>query len=211
MTVLDTSTAHGIDARQLVIAPPDGGAFSNDDIEQISHRFPNSKVERNEHGEAVIMAALKDEGGAIAVEVSGQVWLWTRGDGFGRTYDAEPGYDLPIAFGGLRQPDVAWLSDEQLALLPPVSEREHYPRFAPAFAVEILSRGQSLASQLAKIDLWSDAGSEVAWLIDPFDETVYVKRRGAEREAHRRPAALEVGPELPGLMIEFERIWSFTR
>lgn len=202
---------HGIDAGGLVVAQRDGAEFSDDEIERIGHRFPNSKAERNGRGEAVIRPPLLDEGGAIAVEVSGQAWLWTRGEGFGRAYDAEPGYDLPIAFGGLRQPDVAWLSDEQLALLPPVSEREHYPRFAPAFAVEILSRGQSPASQLAKIDLWSDAGSEVAWLIDPFDETVYVKRRGAEREAHRRPAALEVGPELPGLVIEFERIWSFTR
>ena len=196
---------------ELIIAPLRGAAFSDDEIEQISHRFPNSKVERNERGEAVIMAALKDEGGAIAVEVSGQVWLWTRtDDGGGRTYDAEPGFDLPIELGGLRQPDVAWLSDEQVASLPPVREREHYPRFAPAFVVEILSRGQSLASQLAKIELWAEAGTRVVWLIDPFDEVVHVKRPGEERTAHDRPDVLEVGPEMPGLTIDFERIWSFT-
>lgn len=74
-----------IDAGGLVVARGDGARFSDAEIERTSHRFPNSKVERNGRGEAVIRPPLLDEGGAIAVEVSGQVWLWTRGDGFGRT------------------------------------------------------------------------------------------------------------------------------
>ena len=55
---------------------------------------------------------------------------------------------------------------------------------------------------------WIELGVSIGLLIDPFDKQVLVYRPGADVETLNRPAELEVGPELPGLTLDFTRIWS---
>ena len=55
---------------------------------------------------------------------------------------------------------------------------------------------------------WIELGVSVGLLIDPFDKEVLVYRPGSAPETHERPDQLEVGPELPGLTLDFTRIWA---
>ena len=85
----------------------------------------------------------------------------------------------------------------------------------PTWAVEVRSKSQSVQHQVDRCLKWVADGAEVAWMIDPFNRTVHVIRvdpSSAERAAivaamHERPDEIEVGPELPGLVIDFTPIW----
>jgi Uma2 family endonuclease len=53
-----------------------------------------------------------------------------------------------------------------------------------------------------------DNGTRLAWLVDPYEESVTVYRGDGTVEVHEHPDTLSGAPVLPDFVCEFERVWN---
>ena len=175
-------------------------------LEWIGQQDGRCRFERGGGGELIIMSVGRGGGPRIAAGIIAQIWIWIGRIGNGEVYDGTKGYDIP---GTLftRIPDVSWLPAERLARLPSEIDQEGFTDAVPEFVVEIPSDSQGVADQIARVEQWVGWGAQVGWMIDPFEQTIDVIRAGRPVEHHERPVQLAVEPEMPGLTIDFSRIW----
>lgn len=68
----------------------------------------------------------------------------------------------------------------------------------PILAVEVLSANDVHEDVHEKLESYLDAGTPVVWIVDPFDSTVTVYRRGQEPVMFNRTQELAGDPDLPG-------------
>jgi Uma2 family endonuclease len=68
----------------------------------------------------------------------------------------------------------------------------------PTLAVEVLSANDVHEDVHEKLEAYLDAGTPVVWIVDPFDFTVTVYRRGQEPVMFNRTQELAGDPDLPG-------------
>ncbi len=57
------------------------------------------------------------------------------------------------------------------------------------------------------MDLWLRNGVRLGWLVDPFNQQVWVHRPNAEPILLERPNELSDEEVLPGLTVDLHRIW----
>lgn len=184
-----------------------------DYLYELTRQFEGLWFEAGRGGELVISGAAGGWSGDVGAELSGQVRGWTRGRGRGRTRDAQSGYDPP---GGRPMvPDVSWLSDESVAAaerLRPDERRRGYFRLVPDFVIEVRSPSQELKDQREKMEDWAVAKVPLGVLVDPETQTVWLYRPdedGFVVEEFLRPSRVPCEPEMPGLVLEFDLIWTF--
>ncbi len=119
------------------------------------------------------------------------------------TFGAGGMFELPD--GNRRAPDAAWISGERL------TGQDRFDgdvwQVAPDFVVEVRSANDDLDRLQAKMELWLRNGVRLGWLVDPFDQRVWVYRPGAEAALLERPEELSDDEVLPGLMVDLRRIW----
>ncbi len=123
--------------------------------------------------------------------------IWSRGYG-GRAAGA--GGIIRLPDGSRVQPDAAWLSPEQMALLEPIGSRAI--DVCPAFVAEIMSGTDTLPPLQRKMERYMANGAQLGWLIDPYRRRVYVYRPGAEVELLEDPETISGEPVLPGFVFE---------
>ena len=107
--------------------------------------------------------------------------------------------------GNRRSPDVAWVSGERLAGIDIFDGKVW--SLAPDFVVEIRSLTDDLEELQAKMELWLRNGVRLGWLVDPFDQRVWVYRPGAESVVLERPLEISDEAVLPELVVDLKRIW----
>lgn len=155
-------------------------------------------------GELVIMPGTGRENSKRAAEILADVVFWSRAGGEGESHPGDGTVRHPD--GVMRSPDVAWISPERVnqrqegydGLLVPV---------CPDFIVEIRSRSDSVARQQDKMKQWMAYGARLGWLIDAYNDKVWIYREGQdEPEELDRPAELSGEAVLPGLIITMARI-----
>ena len=188
------------------IEPTDGFEITDELLRDLHDEHPGLLFEVSPKGELVITMPAGGESPEICNDLGGQVWIWNLDPPLGITRDSSGVYE-PVP-GIKYAPDVSWLSHERAKLLPPRGQRPFYWPIAPEFVIEVQSPSDRRSQQEEKMEHWIELGISVGLLVDPFDEQVLVYRPGSGVETHRRPAELEVGPEVPGLILDFTRIWS---
>ena len=87
------------------------------------------------------------------------------------------------------------------------ADDEGFWRITPDLVIEIQSRNDDLSQLLAKMELWIANGARLGWLIDPYDQRLWVYRPGAEAVVLERPLELSDDAVLPGLVVDLRRIW----
>ena len=156
-------------------------------------------------GELVIMPGAGRENSKRAAEILADVVFWSRAEGEGESHPGDGTVRHPD--GVMRSPDVAWISPERVnqrqagydGLLIPV---------CPDFIVEIRSRSDSVVRQQDKLKQWMAYGARLGWLIDAYNDKVWIYREGQdEPEELNRPAELSGENVLPGLIVNMARIW----
>jgi Uma2 family endonuclease len=86
-------------------------------------------------------------------------------------------------------------------------ELHGYPRLAPDFIVELISVFDDPAYQRRKMDQWIANGVQVAWLVDPEEQSVTIYRPGQPPEILTHPTSvLGTGP-IAGFEFVMSRIW----
>ncbi len=178
-------------------------------LRELAEERPDLLFEVSARGDLVVTMAAGDRGAQIGIRSGRQIDEWSEIIGDGVTRESSGGYEFETPLGlAKRQPDVSWISSARYEALAPEERRRDYWPTVPEFVIEVLSPTDRLSQQQEKMAEWLSGGVSVGWLIDPFEQEVHIYRPGADPQMRRRPAALEVGPELPGLTISFNRIWA---
>ena len=177
-------------------------------FEGLQGRFVDWRFARGPRGELIITPPppATDPSPRMAPLLIVQIALWIRAGGGGILIDASGTYAIP-GTDVLGAPDLSWISAALAADLPPKREGSNYREMVPTFAIEIRSRSDSEAAQVRKASFWVEHGTAVGWMIDPWTQQVHVFRRGEPAVVHDRPSELEVGPEMPGLVIDLDELW----
>ena len=73
--------------------------------------------------------------------------------------------------------------------------------------IELLARHESLAELQEKMEEYIQSGTELGWLIDPFERNVYSYSPGVTVEILSNPRAVSGEPLLKGLVFDVESLW----
>lgn len=151
--------------------------LSKQDFIALAEHYPDWQMERETNGTTIIMSPVKRGSGKRESKLNYLVNWWNEHFGEGEVYGSSSGFDLPN--GATKSPDVAWISPERLAAAPEEDEDAAFVQIVPDFVVEIRSQTDRLKKLQAKMtDSWIANGVRLAWLIDPFEEKVYIYRQG---------------------------------
>ncbi len=140
---------------------------------KIAGSYPEFQMERETNGDITIMAPVKGGSGIRENNLSTRVKMWQLQTKNGEVFSPSTGFDLPD--GATKSPDVAWVSSEKMAQLTPKQVEETYIPVVPDFIGEVRSKSDVLKKLQDKmLNTWAANGVRLGWLIDPYDERVYV-------------------------------------
>lgn len=162
------------------------------------------RLERTAQGAIVVMAPAGGASGRRNAAITAQLFLWSRADGSGTSYDSSAGFRLPNS--AIRAPDAAWVVTARLAALPPGAEEGYVP-LCPDFVVELRSPSDRIGDVRSKMREYMANGARLGWLIDPAERTVEAYRPGRVVKRMRGIDALAGDPELPGFVLRLEDVW----
>ncbi len=145
--------------------------------------------------------------GPLSSDRSGRIYaqtlIWSETSKRGRSFESSAMFELPNS--ERRMPDAAWISDDRLAGID-VND-EGIWEICPDFIVEVRSVSEELDDQQAKMKMWVSQGALLAWLVDPYEETVWIYRPAQEPKLLERPELLTANEIADDLTIDFSRIW----
>ena len=175
---------------------------------ELGELFELYRFEAGREGEIVITAPPGRPTTRIERLLGIQVGIWEVTGRYGESSGSNDGY-FPLG-GRPYIPDVSWISPEtKAAWIAAGSPTDGgFAVLTPDFIIEVRSRSQTLASQQQKMEDWRAWGVALGLLVDPESQTVHVYRPNAGIAVHQRPATVSCEPELPGLTLDFQEIWT---
>lgn len=188
----------------LIVRLPEGIAISDEQFFEIARLNEPRSLEQTPGGNLVFMSPTGWGSGSRNAELTFQLVAWARVDGTGIAFDSSTTVRFPG--GGRRVPDACWVSLTRLE--DSESAPESAITVAPEFVVEIVSPTDAVEAIQEKMLEYLEHGVRLGWMIDPQARCVSVYRRGKEVELFENPATLEAGPELPGFVLDLDRIWN---
>ena len=194
----------------LTICLPDELELTDGLLEELSGLNPGWKIERGHYGELVLTMASGGASAVIGGKIGSRVWAWLESGGGGIALDASAGYNVIDPEGGapMRNPDVSWISDQQLEATGGVPPREGFWNLCPTFVVEVRSPRDTVAAQRRRMADWIRFGAQLGWLVDPQGRALWIYRAGGEPEQLERPAAVSGEQVLEGFVFDFTPIWA---
>ena len=129
---------------------------------------------------------------------------WAEKDRTGVVFDCACHFDLPN--GAIRSPDAAWVKREHWDAFRDKDKEEGFP-ICPEFVVELMSPSSRLKTVKRKMEEFIANGSQLGWLIDPYNKMVYVYRPSMPAETLENPTAVIGDPILPGFVFNVAEIW----
>ncbi|MGV3604101.1 MAG: Uma2 family endonuclease [Dyadobacter fermentans] len=182
-----------------------GDIMSEDEFFRFCQMNDTLSFERDSEGNIIYMSPTGSLSDNFNFEISIAFGTWLRENKIpGKAFGPSAGFTLPNR--AVRSPDVAWVSREKWDAL----SRENQERFAPLcpdFVIEVRSQSDSLIYLQNKMQEYLSNGCRLAWLIDRFDEKVYVhepERAIVEHSSFGVPLSGE--PLFPGFVLNLAEI-----
>ena len=179
------------------------GKLTDEEIDQWFVGFARANegrgfyLELTAEGELVINPMVNLHSGIAEAEGIADSMIWSREHG-GLTLSSRTIIRLPD--GARAEPDMSWLSPEQVTELGPVLPRT--VTVCPAFVSEIMSETDRLPPLQRKMERYMANGALLGWLIDPYRRRVHVYRPDTETEILEDPASVSADPVMPGFVFE---------
>jgi Uma2 family endonuclease len=188
----------------LILDISEIGGLSDEQLFRLCAANRDIRIERTGNGELVLMPPTGGETGWRNSYINAEVHNWNRQSRSGKTFDSSTGFYLPN--GAMRSADVAWVRMERWTALSP-QQRRQFPPLCPDFVVELMSASDRLQPLQEKMQEWIANGCQLAWLIDPVNETVYIYRAsGAFNTVASFDATISGEDVLPGFELELKEL-----
>ena len=178
--------------------------MSEDDFFDVCQRVDHLFFERDANGHVIVMPPAGSYSSNRSGRIFAQLLRWSDRTNRGVSFESSAGFTLPN--GATRAPDAAWVASDRLAALPDDTKEKFLP-LAPDFAVEVRSQHDQRHDLEEKMQEYITNGTRLAWLVDPYEETVDVYRDDDTVEHHEKPDALSGAPLLPDFTCDFARVW----
>jgi len=131
------------------------------------------EFERDSHGNIILMSPTGSFTGNFNLRISGFLFLWNETFRLGEVFDSSTGFTLPN--GAVRSPDVSWIRNERWNALSE-KQQEGFAPVCPDFVIEIRSKSDDLKYLQNKMEEYISNGTSLGWLIDRFENKVYIYR-----------------------------------
>jgi Uma2 family endonuclease len=135
------------------------------------------KIERDADGKIIIMSPTHFLTGRRNFQILFQLGKWNEHHRLGECVDSDTGFTLKN--GAVRNPDAAWISNEQLSKLS-AKDLQSFPHLCPEFIVELKSKSDSLPDLKLKMKEWMANGCRLGWLVDADEEVIYISSEESE-------------------------------
>ncbi len=180
-------------------------AMSDEVFQALAAGNPELRLELTAQRDLEIMSPCGSETSEINLDLSSQLWNWTKkkGRGLGHGYDSSGGFILPN--GATRSPDASWVTKDRWESRAPVP-REVFFRLCPDFVVEIRSQSDRPYRIRKKMLEYIDQGARLGWFIDPLNGKVEIYRPGLPVEKLLKPPTLSGEDVLPGFVLDLSEI-----
>ena len=188
------------DDPQPIRLPPDW-ELTDERFLQVGELNPEQRFERTADGRLHQMTWPDGLSESVSTKILAFVTFWAMGNS-GETRGENGGYFLPDS--SARGPDVSWVDAEQIAERGGLRGQFH---LSPRFIVEVRSPSQTVPAQQSKMQHWMSNGVQLGWLIDPYEEIVWIYRADGSVEQLDRPEALSGEDVCVGLSIDMTRVW----
>ncbi len=147
-------------------------------------------------GELVLSPMNNFEHGDICVRLSGALREFNRKHRLGVVLDSSTGFWMFNR--NCRAPDISFIPKERLLRLGFNPRTRRFFPGAPDLAVEVLSPNNTRAEPDARLRDFFSSGTQLAWIIDPENESVEVRRSLAQHRLIGPGGELDGEPLLPG-------------
>jgi Uma2 family endonuclease len=168
--------------------------------------FPDCTLEYTADGTVIVMPPTDPESSARVVEAVRQLANWALAQGRGIVIGPDGGLFLPE--GSRHSPDAAWFDAARWQAAKTPDRR--FPVFVPEFLIEVRSPEQRARLKREKMEDYIANGVQLAWLIDPMENTVTIYRIGRAPEVLARPASVAGEGPVEGFVLNLERILQFN-
>ncbi len=152
---------------------PKQWSLTDDEFYDFCQENDAVQLERNAHGEVLIMSPTGGITGKRNKNVLYELETWNRQHQLGETFDSSTGFKLPN--GATRSPDACWVEQSRWDSLS-AEQQKKFPPLCPDFVVELISESDSLAAAQQKMEEWVESGVRLGWLFQPTTEVVFVYR-----------------------------------
>ncbi|MDX2181455.1 MAG: Uma2 family endonuclease [Bryobacteraceae bacterium] len=171
----------------------------------LRERYDGYRVEVSAEGEVTLLPMPYTKTNLQNTEIVFQLKLWNK-QGRGGVVLGPDG-DIILPNGARRAPDAAWMSKERVAALPQW-QRDTFYRIAPEFVIELRSETDRLKAVRAKMTEYMETGSQLGWLIDPEEKTVWIYRPDREPERLDNPSRIVGEGPVEGFVLDLTEVWS---
>ncbi|MEM6613888.1 MAG: Uma2 family endonuclease [Cyanobacteria bacterium P01_C01_bin.72] len=171
---------------------------------QLCELNPELKLEKNHHGELIVMSPTGYETGKNNADLLIQFGIWNRQYKLGVVCDSSTGFLFPN--GAIRSPDISWIAKERVARFSKEEKKQFLP-LTPDFVLELMSPSDKLKDVQAKMKEYQENGVKLGWLINPQLQQVEIYEPDRSVEVIEQPSVLSGSDLLPNLAIELDFIW----
>jgi len=180
------------------------GGFTDDDLFALCATNKTLRIERTAQGEIMLLHPTGGESGRQNTDIITDLNLWVRRTKSGIAFESSTGFRLPNT--AVRSPDAAFVAKERWEALS-LTDRKKFIPLCPDFVIELLSESDSLSQTQEKMLEWMENGCRLAWLIDPFEEVVYVYRQdGSASEVRGFDNTVSGEDVLPDFVLELKEL-----
>jgi Uma2 family endonuclease len=162
------------------------------------------RVERDANGEILVMTPAGIKTSRMNSRITRLLDEWAEQDGRGIAVDSNGGFTLPD--GSVRAANAAWVSLPQREALS-AEDRSRYAPLCPELIIELRSPTDSLPELKEKMEQWIANGSQLAWLIDPIEQNVFIYSPNESPEVHYHPTSVQGDRVMAGFELVMARIW----
>jgi len=157
---------------------PERWSMTDDEFFEFASQMDEKRIERDKHGNILIMPPVGLETGEFEVNASFYLKQWALANG-GRVFGSSTAFTLPNS--AVRSPDAAWISEERIAS---VSKKEFkkFTRICPDFVIEVRSASDSLKPIQEKMEEYMENGALLGFLIDPVKQKAWIYRKNSTPE-----------------------------
>jgi Uma2 family endonuclease len=178
--------------------------MSDDELMRFCAANDFLRVERDANGEILVMTPSGSKTSSMNSRITRLLDEWAEIDGRGVSFDSNGGFSLPDS--SMRAADAAWVKRERWEALS-ARDQARFAPLCPDFVIELRSQSDKLSELQSKMEQWIVNGAQLAWLIDPIEQTVTIYRPGQQPELHHHPSSVQGTGPVPGFELVMTRIW----